>query len=101
MGRRQIVWRRVEVPIGRSAGPALADEPKEEQAEPRVGRPDWCGPEATPVQGWRAGPNRPGYGPAGGRFACQRVGGRRRDPDRTVSEPGEPLWQFWSAGPGL
>jgi hypothetical protein len=34
-----IVWQRVEVPIGRSAGPALADEPKEEQAEPRVGRP--------------------------------------------------------------
>src|SRR5205814_9064501 len=27
------------ITIGRSAGPALADEPKEEQAEPGVGRP--------------------------------------------------------------
>jgi len=66
MGRRQIVWRRVEVPIGRSAGPALADEPKEEQAEPRVGRPDWCGPEATPVQGRKAGPNRRATAPRAG-----------------------------------
>jgi len=51
MAAAKVAWRRVELPIVRSAGPALADELGEKQAEPRAGRPWACGPVGNPLQG--------------------------------------------------